>query len=205
MRIIVHSCIFLSLFRYGYYRKWKEIFNREMKISNYFLKKTIRNQLAPLDCILDSNFIELTLMLPAFSASFSTIVSIINLRSPKIEAIWIRFHRSGDNNDEFMEAPPSKLTRQLRFHLNCLTALTLENQDTPVPLDLSIIGKGTPALIYLWIAGFRCIELSKLETCSKIFSLTILSCLINSYDVPTSNLLKNSVKEVPTFFEILSD
>jgi hypothetical protein len=131
-------------------------------------ERDVMDEFAKLNCVLDEHFEELTLKTPVPSPdSLSTLLSIINRRSPNLKGLFIFFL-----NSSYLLAnlsPESLVIAQQDFHLRSLTSLSLEHDTsmmTPIIYEtsfrgdinqyiLSSVGKHCPALIKLNVSlGF---------------------------------------------------
>jgi len=116
-------------------KRLNKIYDLEVYKLNFAEKwaKDLPNIYSALDCSLDEHFTKLriTSLFPATDESFSTLMSIIAHRSPKLEELNITFSynatKRGASNDIF-EHPDSSLMQDSR--LCCLKSLTISKNDS---------------------------------------------------------------------------
>ena len=132
-------------------------------------ERDVMDEFTQLNSVLDEHFEELTINtpVPRFD-SLSTLLSIINRRSPNLKGLFISFLNTSYKLAN-LSSPESLIAAQ-DFHLGCLTSLSL-NYDTSVITSityedpysgnishqsiLSLVGKFCPALIKLNVSlGF---------------------------------------------------
>jgi len=90
------------------------------------------NIYSALDCSLDENFtkLKIRILFPATDESFSTLMSIIAHRSPKLRELTIKFrHNATDKkaSDNNFEHPDSAIMQESRLH--CLKSMTFSNDE----------------------------------------------------------------------------
>ncbi len=179
-----------------------------MKINHGEENNTVRDISLALDSLLDIHetkmWIPSSFPVPSLE-SFSTMMSIIGHRSPKLEILEIRFHESLPRTafTHIAEIPAQP------FRLNCLTSIRLRYQyipkrqyrSAPYRLDefhqsiLSIVGKFCPVLSTLEVKGF-CVK--KRDILGLIVIPELAEILFPSTEEKWSNDLALSSLRVPS-------